>query len=276
MNSKNDLTDKFFTALKTEWESISNLGNELTESDWELDTACTNWSVKDNLSHIIGTELFLLGQGPPEIELPETSHIKNDIGQMNELYIQARRDKSGAEVLAEFDEVAQRRIKALDELTPEQWEAEGPSPVGVVPYYRFMRVRLLDCWIHEQDIRQATQKPGNQDAEVLGIVLDEIAAALGFVVGKKAGAPDGCKVQFDLTGTAARTINIEVAEGRAKNVDSLEDADITIQVDSYLFTRLTAGRIKDPNEIKAMVDVETNPTHAMTAKSIVENINYML
>ena len=68
------------------------------------------------------------------------------------------------------------------------------TPVGPESYGRFMRVRLFDCWMHEQDIRDGLGLPSS-DAELSGpaprLSLDEIAATMGYVVGKLGKAPEG-------------------------------------------------------------------------------------
>ena len=65
------------------------------------------------------------------------------------------------------------------------------------------------------------------DAEFDGpdarLALDEIAASMGFVVGKLGGAPDGSRVRLELTGPLQRTINVAV-EGRGKVVDDFGGA----------------------------------------------------
>ena len=67
-----------------------------------------------------------------------------------------------------------------------------------------MRIRTFDCWLHEQDIRDAVGRPGGEDGAAAALALDEMTSAIGYVVGKKAGAPQGSRVRFDLTGPAAR------------------------------------------------------------------------
>ena len=84
-----------------------------------------------------------------------------------------------------------------------------------------MRVRLFDCWMHEQDIRDGVGLPSS-DAELSGPAprqsLDEIAATMGYVVGKLGKAPEGSRVAIELTGPMARTIRVAV-DGRAQVVD---------------------------------------------------------
>jgi hypothetical protein len=69
-----------------------------------------------------------------------------------------------------------------------------------------------------------------------------VVTALGFVVGKQAGAPDGTSVRFDLTGGSGRIVDV-VVEGRARVVEEpLARPTVTITVPVVLFTRLVGGR----------------------------------
>ena len=109
-----------------------------------------------------------------------------------------------------------------------------------------MRVRIFDCWMHEHDIRDALREHGRRrrlDGADARLALDEIAASMGFVVGKLGGAPDGSRVRLELTGPLQRTINVAV-EGRARVVDDFGGASptATITLDGLLFTRLAGGR----------------------------------
>ena len=37
-----------------------------------------------------------------------------------------------------------------------------------------MRIRVFDCWLHEQDIRDAVGRPGGEDGPAASVALDEI------------------------------------------------------------------------------------------------------
>jgi hypothetical protein len=85
-----------------------------------------------------------------------------------------------------------------------------------------MRVRVMDLWFHEQDVSEATGRPGRLDGLAAAMALDEISAVLGYVVGKKAGAPPGAAVRFERTGGLARRIDVAVSD-RARVADSLRE-----------------------------------------------------
>ena len=98
-------------------------------------------------------------------------------------------------------------------MSDEQWDEVGFTPAGPDTYGRFMRIRVFDQWMHELDIRDAIGAAGGDGGPAAEVALDEMASAMGYVVGKKAGAPTGSRVRFELTGPAARRIDVEV--GRA-------------------------------------------------------------
>lgn len=233
--------DQLVAALAEEWDALIALCSDLDDDQWDLPTECPGWSVKDNLSHIIGTERLLLGESAPEIEV-SGDHIKNGIGKVNEVWIEERRSRAGAEVLAEFVEVTRRRLEALRAMTQSDFDAPSWTPAGESIYGRFMRIRVFDCWTHEQDMRQALGRPGHESGPVAELSLDEVATAIGFIVGKKGGAPTGTAVRIHLTGPLSRVLDVDVTD-RARLVPTLHrDPTATVEMPGTLFMRLTAGR----------------------------------
>jgi uncharacterized protein (TIGR03083 family) len=232
-------------ALGETWGGLAEASYELSETEWALPTECPGWDVKDQLSHVIAVERTILGEPAPEWDGPLGDHVKNDFARSNEAWIAVRRPRSGPEVRAEFVQVTEQRLALLGQLSGEEWEAVGWSPLGPRPLAEFMEVRVFDCWVHEQDVRDATDRPGHEDGPVAEQSVDEIVRALGFIVGKKAAAPAGANVTFELTGPVVRTVHVAV-DGRAAVVDQLPGpATATVTLGSRLFSRLACGRV-DP------------------------------
>ena len=228
--------------LDSEWKAISQLGSELDDSDWALPSECPGWSVKDLVSHMIGTERSLLGDPEPP-PAPPAAHIRNPVGQANEAWVEERRATPGSSVLAEFIQVTRKRAAELRALPPERFEVTGPSPVGNVPYREFMSVRVMDCWVHEQDMRVAGGRPCSYGTEAAAMALARLVSAMPFVVGKRAGAPDGSSVRFALNGGAPQQIDVVVTEGRAALVSTVEPT-ATLTMDTDDFWRLCCGRVE--------------------------------
>jgi hypothetical protein len=134
---------------------------------------------------------------------------------------------------------------ALDALTAADWDREGFTPEGPAPYRVFMEIRVFDCWYHDQDIREAIGRPGYLEGPVADLSLARIPAkGLGYVVGKKAGAPPKTTVVFEVHGVPPIVAAISVPpEGRAVLLDAAPDnPTVRITTDRRTFSRLAGGR----------------------------------
>ncbi len=231
--------------LAETWSSLAGVGRDLTPEEWARPTACPGWSVKDQFSHLIGIERLLLGEAAPTWDEPLGDHVRNDFAVTNEPWVAVRRTRPGGSVRDEFAQVTSRRLAALDGLSAEEWSKVGFSPIGEVPYARFMVTRVFDSWVHEQDVRRATGHPGGSGGLSSSIALDQVQSAMGFVVGKKAAPPEGSVVRFSVTGPPgdARRFALGVRGGRAGPVAEDVAPTVDLTLTSIDFMRLGCGRV---------------------------------
>lgn len=175
------------------WDDIDALLAGLSETQWRAPSPLPGWDVKAVVSHMIGTESFLAGIAAPEpdVDVSALEHVRNDIGAMNECWVRHLSAHADADVLESFRAITDDRRAALTSMSDEEWDAVTMTPTGPDSYGRFMRIRVFDCWMHEQDIRVALGRPPS-DADLAGpaasLAVDEIAATMGYVVGKLAKA----------------------------------------------------------------------------------------
>ncbi len=237
--------DRTVDALGSVCSSLRELLGTLTDEQWTTVTALPGWDVHAVVAHIIGTEAMLAGDPTPEIELDRDAapHVRNDIGAANEVWVRSMADLSPAEVLERFDDITGRRLRELQEMPQGEWDAETFTPAGRDSYGRFMQIRVFDCWLHEQDVRDAVGRPGHVAGQAVAVSVDELSTALGYIVGKRAQVPAGTTVRFELTGSSGRTIHVEVGE-RAAVVSSIDGTPtVTISLGVVLFARLCGGRV---------------------------------
>lgn len=268
--------NEVLTGLFASWDSIESLLDGLGDEQWQTPTSLPGWTVQDIVSHIIGTETMLSGTPTPDIDIEGREHVHNDIGALNERWVEHLRSESPAAMMAKFREISTRRKAALSSMPIEEWNTVTFTPAGPDSYGRFMRVRVFDCWIHEHDIRDAVGRPP-ADADLAGsdvpLALDEMASSMAFVVGKKGQAPDGSRVLIRLTGPVSRDIRVAV-DGRAALVDDFggREPTTTITLEGLQFTRLAGGRpmmAGRPQEISYEGD-------AGVGRRIIENLAYVI
>lgn len=255
------------------WEDIERLVADVSDDAWAAATPLPGWCVRDVVAHIIGTESMLQGAPTPDADIAGLDHVRNPIGEMNERWIRSLSGLSTAEVLDRYRRITAERRAVLAAMGEDDWNAQGFTPAGQDSYGRFMRIRTFDCWMHEQDIRDGLSQPPSEDdlaSPAAGLSLDEMTASMGFVVGKKGGAPEGARVAIELTGRLSRVIRVAV-NGRAAVVDDFGGADPTavIRLDGLEFTRLAGGRASASASIEYSGDAELG-------RRVVANLAYVI
>ncbi|MDA8276255.1 MAG: maleylpyruvate isomerase family mycothiol-dependent enzyme [Actinomycetota bacterium] len=246
--------------LREEWGVLAELLGELDDVAWST-PALPGWDVHDVVAHLVGTERMLAGATVPTVPVEETDgpHVRNDIARANEAWVVALRSRTHAELLADFRSVTAERLAALEAMSDAELDAPSWTPAGNATYGRFMEIRVFDSWMHEQDVRAAVGRPGNEEGPVAEQCVGEVVRALGYIVGKRAGLPDGSSVSLRLTGPVERTVHV-VVEGRAAVVDALPGAATAeVALSSSLFMRLAGGRVRAEDElghVKLSGDVE--------------------
>jgi uncharacterized protein (TIGR03083 family) len=261
--------------LAVVWGSISELCDDLTEEEWSLATDCPGWTVQDQLSHIVGPEAAFIGRPQPTGGAIKRPYIRNPIGSANEALVDYRRAWSGPQVLAEFRDVTSERLAALRAMDDEDLDEESWTPTGPGRYRDLLAIRVLDAWVHEQDIRAALGRPGHLEGPVPQHVLGRCFFAMPYVVGKKAAAPEGTTVLFRISGPTSGSLAIEVSGGRARAVEDVPaTATVTLEADFVTFTRVSNGRI-DPGRARAEGAI-TVGGEALLGANVVEQLNFMI
>jgi len=233
------------------WASILDLGAELTEADWSRPSMLPGWSVQDVVAHMLATEELLLGRPMPEHVAPALPHVKNELGQLVENGVDFYRSCSGIQVLGSFAEVVDERIDELRMLDDEGFGAPAAFPLGDGTVRGLLPFRIVDCWLHEQDMRVALDRPGGWETNAVDLVFDRLFSGMGKVVAKTVGAPDGTVVAWRVGGVR---YCVEVRGGRGRPVDSPDAPTVVLVMDPEVFILLAAGR-GEPELLLPMVSV---------------------
>ncbi len=140
--------------LQDVWASLDSLLVTLDETQWKTKTECPNWTVQDTVVHLLSTERGLHGEPPTTHRATNLTHVKNPIGEFNEHEIDARRSRTGAEVFAEWQAIQAKRRDTFATAGDEYFAREMMTPTGPGTFADFLHIRVMDAWVHEQDIRR--------------------------------------------------------------------------------------------------------------------------
>ena len=245
------------------WESacadVVALLRSLDPADWDRPTELPGWDVRAVAAHLAHLEAELAGRPQEQVEVPDLPHVKGFLGQYTEAGPIARRDWETGRIVDELEEVVAQRREELAANPPEDPSALGPSFAALAGWSwdTLLRNRPVDLWMHEQDVRRAVGRPGGLDTPGAAHAGGVIAASMGLVVGKRAGAQPGQSVVFELSGVAhpdlPRTVAVVVGDdGRARlTPEPPADPTTTLRLSWVDWVRLGGGRVASDD-----VDVE--------------------
>lgn len=243
------------------WQAVNDflhLLEELPEREWTTPTDLAGWDVKACASHTAHLEGILAGNPEETAEVGEPPHVTGLMGLYTEIGVVNRRDASADAIINEIREVTTRRHTALLADPPTDGDAK-PQPIfGGVPWSwrTLLRNRPLDVWMHEQDVRRAVGRPGNLDSAPAKHTAEYLAESLGYVLGKKVGAPTGTSMVLDMEGSPPLAFKID-ENGRGQRVPAPAVPTVTLHMDRESFIRLAGGRCAaEPGRITVDGDLE--------------------
>lgn len=242
----------------------------LREAEWDLPTSCPGWTVRDILAHVVHVESFLAGEQHPangwtqeqSVRVGDPEHVRNSFTAWMEEGVQARKGVSGRDLLQRLREAGEIRLaEAYDpdlEMDTPVLTARGKQ----APFARVMELRIMDIWVHDQDIRAVVDRLGGQDSPGASIfteiVLGEVS---GVVLGLDPAPEPGTVVIVESTGPVTGRVGVRIgtdadgqphahelftghtsAEDAVPDVDESPDAVTTISLSTHELTRRAAGR----------------------------------
>jgi uncharacterized protein (TIGR03083 family) len=227
------------------------------------------------VAHVIGIERMILGDPIPDLVIEDPPHVVNELGRLNESWVRSKSTVPGGELLAELVEVTDRRIDAFASMSRQDFNRVMWSPLGEAPYRQFMETRLVDTWVHEQDIRRALGRPGGRNGAGESVVLEVCARAMPYVVGKRVAPPEGTSVLFAVTGPIGRATLVTVVGGRASVVPlpAATRPSVTLTMAQDVFWRVSCGRVDAPRVVasgEVQVDGDTALGH-----SVLDSMSFM-
>jgi uncharacterized protein (TIGR03083 family) len=238
----------YVAAWKSGAADVEELLRSLDDDDWSRPTDLPGWTVRDVAAHLAALESVLAGDPGPDVDATGGSDLSAAYTQAG---VDARADRTPQELVEEFTDAVLRRATELDAHPPEDPHGRPPYDVGGVgwDWQTLLRNRVIDLWVHEQDIRRAVDRPGDLDTAGAQTVKQTFLGALPFVIGKRAGAEPGSDVVVVVDGHP-RGYAVD-DDGRCRPAEGVPDRPtVRLEMDMETLTLLGAGR-RDP----LMVDV---------------------
>jgi uncharacterized protein (TIGR03083 family) len=218
----------------------------LSADEWAAPTVCAPWSVKDLAGHIAGDDLGHLSwqrdahsaaAGPDSWD-----ELIAFINRQNAQWVEAMRRVSPAviiEMLRFSGEQFVGHMRALDLMATGptvDWAGPGPHPMWL-----HVAREYTERWSHQQQIRDAVNKPGLKDRRFFAPLLDAYARGIPHAF-RDVASPEGTHIHIEITGDAGHTWSLVRADGRwalYTGVNTPPDATTTLDQETAwrLFTK---------------------------------------
>ena len=257
--------DQIFGAWQSASADFNDLVTPLSQQEWDTPTALPGWTVGDIVAHVGWLEGILIGKfdDAHEPDWDALPHVTSDFGRLTEIPVDLRRSRTREDVLIELAANVADRREVLD-AGPHDVAVETPGPFGPAPLGRVLRMRTLDTWVHEQDIRDALGRPGHLDSLGAQATASQLLPGYAKVWGKLCGAQSGevLRLRVSQPGISFSRDVIIGDDGRAKVVaEQSTPATVTLTMDWPTFLNLSCGR-GDAGEHRKRVTVEGDQARA--------------
>jgi len=230
-------------------DSLLELLSGLSPQQWQQPTVCTQWSVKDIATHLLGGKLGILSRkrdgyafsGSPIMKWDELVTLINNL---NDLWVKAA-SRLSPRLLCDLLELAGGQVceyfKSLDPFAigdPVDWAGPERAPVWLD-----LAREYTEWWHHQQQIRDAVDKPGLKQPRFFAPVLDAFLRALPHTY-KTVEAQEGTLVGVTIAGDSGGRwlLRREQSAWQLYVGDAAANADITIdqEIAWRLFTKGTS------------------------------------
>ena len=255
------MSEQLASYVQVWWQAVDDLSTLLEQvagEDWSTPTDLPGWDVHAVAAHSAHLEALLAGAEHDQVDIGEPAHVRGMMGQFTEQGVVARRGRTPDELINELRSSATTRHTALLAEPPTDPSATAPGVFGLIGWdtLRLLRNRPLDLWMHEQDVRRALGRPGNLDGPAAVHTADYLAESLGFVVGKRVGAPAGTTVVLEVAGHAPYAVAVG-DDGRARPAEVTGEPTTCLAMDREAFILLAGGRREPaPGSVAVSGDAE--------------------
>lgn len=247
---------QYVDTWKSAVDEVVTLLRSLEEADWARPTDLAGWDVKAIAAHLAHLESELAGNEQEHVEVAEAPHIVSPMGFYTERGPLVRRTWPTDRIVDEFERSAAARLEELRADPPTDGAATATRTPGGIgwDWNTLLSNRVVDVWMHEQDIRRAVGRPGSMDTPAAEHTVSVFARGFGYTVGKRVAPPAGTTVALEVTGRRPVHLAVEVGDdGRARAVvPPPEEPTVRLTMDLETYVVLAGGR-RDPAGLEVTV-----------------------
>jgi uncharacterized protein (TIGR03083 family) len=175
--------DDWLDVAEREYVRLLDLLRELAPAEWEADTDCAGWTVRDVVAHVTGAAQSTASIRESARQMLRARRHEGDqlVDRINEVQLADRRGTTPSDLIAELDGAARRSVRTRRRLpglvrripVPTDTPGLGTTTLGFLNDTVYTR----DVWMHRVDICRATGRHLTLTAEHDGRIVADAAQA---------------------------------------------------------------------------------------------------
>jgi uncharacterized protein (TIGR03083 family) len=240
----------FMAAASFEREGFGRTVQYTPPQAWDEPSRVPGWDSHDVLAHLHAQETAaaaLVGEEvAPELEEYRTSSGGTlDVDGFNAFAVERRKQVSTRQLAVEWGKAATLLLDRAAIASDEDWASHRiPWLGGDIPLRYLIQTRVVEWWIHGEDIRAGAGLDVRFVHNSIYLVNDLAIRMLPYALGLAGLELPGLSVQVDLEGVGEGSWHYALAPGERPSSD--KEPDAFIQGRGFRFA-LVAGR-RDPAE----------------------------
>jgi len=254
--------DTVMTVLRRDQEKFFRLVED--PKNWNVQTRCTEWEVRDLVGHMIDVTEGYLGRW----EVAKRGDSADALGltvmgeTLNDHALDFRK-LSREEALGRLEADRDKMMSIFDALTPEEWTGfmvthpyMGPVPAGFYPAFH-----IMDYGIHPYDIEYGLgDKLAELDEATAGVLIPYCHIIMQYTVDQESAKGVDCVYGFEVSGDWGGRWRATVKDGQwsAQPAEDFKGCDAVFKYTPSDFVLTVFGRFDggaatgDPEVIQAV------------------------
>jgi uncharacterized protein (TIGR03083 family) len=241
-------------------------------SNWEVDTRCEGWQVRDLVGHMIDvTEGYLKGwdyarkgeEAPAPIGLPAMGKLLNE-------HALAFRSLSREEAINRLKTQSDQMLGIFDATTEDEYgNFTVPHPyMGPLPPFFYPAFHVIDYGVHTWDMRYGLgDKLARLDEDTAGMLIPYMFIVFQYTVDPNTGAGLNARYGLEITGPWGGRWVVNITDGQwaaTPHEGAFRDVDATFTFDPSDFV-LTAYQRFDGGAARGDHEVINKVRHLLFA-----------
>ncbi len=241
----------------SEATSLGRFLSGLSVEDWERDSACAEWQVRDVITHLTqaadtwadGLRRAMLGDANPPPGGRTLQPGERGSAATAQRAIEQRQTTTPDALLNAYDQGYRKLQQQLEELRDEDWEKPCFHRRGVLTVHEYVGRRVQELAIHAWDVRSAFDPDYQLSQAASALLADVTHRWLRTSFAPLEGVGNSARFRFDISNPVTRQEDVVIDPGISPSGFEIEpvgeaDPDVTFRLDTSSYILLVFGRLR--------------------------------